>query len=242
MATTQNTTYVSYRIIQWLRILATQHTISTSGMTVLCWMDIFCQLRHLGSFIPDSTRMLQLDLYWKATDIPHVVYTPHDDNETYPYFTLAKKLIKRLYSYRYKDRFRVQYEIEKCVSLIDTSTVHTLVTLTVEPYVVHDDVIKWKHFPRYWPSVRGIHRSPVNSPHKSQWHGALMFSLICAWINDWVNNREAGDLRRYRAHYDATVMSQTKCSPTLTHVSRGKLIKFRQQLLTDLRATLMVDA
>ena len=33
-----------------------------------------------------------------------------------------------------------------------------------------------------------------------------MFSLICAWINGWVNNREAGDLRRHRAHYDVTVM------------------------------------
>ena len=42
----------------------------------------------------------------------------------------------------------------------------------------HDDVIKWKHFPRYWPFVRGIHRSPVNFPHKGQWHGALVFSLI----------------------------------------------------------------
>ena len=70
----------------------------------------------------------------------------------------------------------------------------------------HDDVIKWKHFPRYWPFVRGIHRSPVNSPHKGQWRGALMFSLICVWINGWVNNREAGDLRRYRAHYDFIVM------------------------------------
>ena len=48
--------------------------------------------------------------------------------------------------------------------------------------------------------------SPVNSPHKGQWHGALMFSLICVWINGWVNNREDGDLRRYRAHYDVTVM------------------------------------
>ena len=47
----------------------------------------------------------------------------------------------------------------------------------------HDDVIKWKHFPRYWPFVRGIHRSQVNFPHKGQWCGALMFSLICAWIN-----------------------------------------------------------
>ena len=57
----------------------------------------------------------------------------------------------------------------------------------------HDDVIKWKLFPRYWPFVRGIHRSPVNSLHKGQWRGALMFSLICDWINAWVNNREAGD-------------------------------------------------
>ena len=65
----------------------------------------------------------------------------------------------------------------------------------------HDDVIKWRHFLRYWPFVRGIHRSLVNSPHKGQWRGTLMFSLICAWINRWVNNREAGDFRRYRAHY-----------------------------------------
>ena len=65
----------------------------------------------------------------------------------------------------------------------------------------HDDIIEWKHFPRCWPFVRGIHRG-----HKGQWRGALMFSLICVWINGWVNNREAGDLRRYRAHYDVTVM------------------------------------
>ena len=73
-------------------------------------------------------------------------------------------------------------------------------------FPTHDDVIKWKHFPHNWPFVRGIHRSPVNSPHKGQWRGALMFSLIYVWINDWVNNREAGDLRRCRAHYDAIVM------------------------------------
>ena len=48
--------------------------------------------------------------------------------------------------------------------------------------------------------------SPVNSPHKGQWHRALMFSLICAWINAWVNNREAGVLRRHRVHYDVIVM------------------------------------
>ena len=49
-------------------------------------------------------------------------------------------------------------------------------------------VLKWKHFPRYWPFVWGIHRSAVNSPHKGQWRGPLMFSFICAWINGWVNN------------------------------------------------------
>ena len=75
----------------------------------------------------------------------------------------------------------------------------------------HDDVIKWKHFPRNWPFVREIHRSPVNFPHKGQWRGALMFSLIYAWINDWVNNREAGDLRRQHGHYDVIVMDTVGC-------------------------------
>ena len=70
----------------------------------------------------------------------------------------------------------------------------------------------WRHqmepFPRYWPFVRGIHRSPVNSPHKGQWRGALMFSLICTRINGWVNNDDAGDLRRHGVHYDVIVMPQ----------------------------------
>ena len=48
---------------------------------------------------------------------------------------------------------------------------------------------------------------PVDSPHKDQWSGALMFSLIYAWTNGWANNREAGDLRRHRVHNDVTVMT-----------------------------------
>ena len=40
--------------------------------------------------------------------------------------------------------------------------------------------------------MRGIHQWPVNCPHKGQWRGALVFSLICAWINGWVNSGEAG--------------------------------------------------
>ena len=80
-----------------------------------------------------------------------------------------------------------------------------------------DDVIKCKHFPRYWPFVWGIHRWPVNSPYKGQWRGALMYSLICACIDGWVNDSEVGDLRRHRTHYNVTVMRIFYCgSPQTT--------------------------
>ena len=45
-------------------------------------------------------------------------------------------------------------------------------------------------------------------PHKSQWRGALMYLWSAPWINSWVNNREAGDLRRNRVHYDVIVMTR----------------------------------
>ena len=70
---------------------------------------------------------------------------------------------------------------------------------------LHDDIIKWKHFPRYWPFVRGIHWSTVDSPHKGQRSGALMHPLICVWTNGWAN-RGAGYLRRHRAHNGVTVI------------------------------------
>ena len=70
----------------------------------------------------------------------------------------------------------------------------------------HDDVIKQIDFPRYWTFVKGIYRLPVDSPHKGQWRGALMFSLMCAWTNRWVNNRDASDLRRHRAHCNVIAM------------------------------------
>ena len=70
----------------------------------------------------------------------------------------------------------------------------------------HDDVTKWKYFPGYWRFATGIHWSSVNSPYKGQWREALLFSLICALTNGWVNHRDAGDLRDHRAHCDVTVM------------------------------------
>ena len=65
----------------------------------------------------------------------------------------------------------------------------------------------------------------VNSPHKGQWRGALMFSLICAWINDWVNNREAGDLRHHRGHYDVNVMRQPSLSGVPDLFDRNKILR-----------------
>ena len=71
-------------------------------------------------------------------------------------------------------------------------------------------MIWWRHqmetFSALLATLRGIHRSPVNSPYKGQWRRALIFSLICVWINGWVNTREAGDLRCYCAHYEVRVM------------------------------------
>ena len=77
----------------------------------------------------------------------------------------------------------------------------------------HDNFIRWGHFPRYWPFVRGIHRSPIDSPHKGQWRGALILPLICVLINGWANNREAGDFRRHRAHYDVIVIDKRSVIP-----------------------------
>ena len=106
--------------------------------------------------------------------------------------------------------YRTDYGV-CAVMVLNVTIVSALLTLLLLSYFIinycyHDDVIKWNHFLRNWPFMRGIHRSPVNSPHKGQWRRALMFSLICVWMYDWVNNREAGDLRRYRANYDVIIM------------------------------------
>ena len=90
-----------------------------------------------------------------------------------------------------------------------------------------DDVIKRKHFPRYWLFVWGIHRWPGNSPHKGQWRWAMMFSLICAWINAWVNNREAGDLRHHRAHYDVIMLIMTSSCSLWRHRAHYDVIACR---------------
>ena len=46
---------------------------------------------------------------------------------------------------------------------------------------LYNGVIKWKTNPRYWPFVRGIHRSPVNSPHKAS--DAELWCFLCSPLN-----------------------------------------------------------
>ena len=73
-----------------------------------------------------------------------------------------------------------------------------------------EHITRWRHQMETFSTLLAIcaGNSPVNSPHKAQWRGALMFSLICVWINGWANIREVGDLRRYRAQYDVIVVNE----------------------------------
>ena len=114
-----------------------------------------------------------------------------------------------------------------------TTMVMRLNTLT------HDDVIRWKHFPRYWHFTRGIHRSPkllkltrigiqkcislpASSVNQRPVTRSFDVSLTCAWTNGSANNWGASDLRRHCAHCDVSVMNKTHnescmawcCSPT----------------------------
>ena len=70
----------------------------------------------------------------------------------------------------------------------------------------------WRHQMESFSTLLDIcaDNSPVNSLHIGQWRRALMFSLVCAGINVWVNNREVGDLRRHFAHHGVTVMQKKR--------------------------------
>ena len=77
-------------------------------------------------------------------------------------------------------------------------------TQETDPYVgevaSHDDVMKFKHFPHHWPSVWGIHRSPVDSPHKRQWWGTLIFPFISVCANFCTNSRQTREYRCLGGH------------------------------------------
>ena len=86
----------------------------------------------------------------------------------------------------------------------------------------------WRHqmetFSVLLALCEGNHRLPVDFPHKCQWRGALMLSLICAWTNGWANNRDARDLSCHCAHYDVTVMMPTARPCWMGNVGRQLLL------------------
>ena len=107
---------------------------------------------------------------------------------------------------------RIMYEDAICRGLV----LLTGVVSIVPHWATRNDVDKsitpwWRHQMETFSALLALcaRNSPVTgeSPHKGKWRGTLIFSLICARINDWINNREVGDLRRHRAHYGVTVMT-----------------------------------
>ena len=94
---------------------------------------------------------------------------------------------------------------------------HTTLTANVHFFqsYFHDNVIKWKHFrvPCHLCREFAGHRWIPRTKASDAW--LWLFFFICAWMNGWVNNREAVDLRRHRTHYDVAIMW-----PSMTMVSR----------------------
>ena len=102
------------------------------------------------------------------------------------------------------------YKIENSLPILQCKIFHSLTFLC--PFLSHQSsLLPWcrhqmEKSPRYWSFVTGIHRSPVDSPHKGQWRGALRVFFICTRINGWANTWDAGDLRHHRAHSDVIVI------------------------------------
>ena len=161
---------------------------------------------------------------WKESISHRWIPLTKANERSFFYLRLNKRLSKRSRRrwfetllrllWRHFNDFRLHESVQRVVNSFQSKSRWWIVRAYLwdnESTLTHEDVIKWKHFPRNWPFVQGIHRSPVNSPHKGPWRGALKFSVICVWINDWVNNRKAGDLRRHLGHYDVIVMTTHYC-------------------------------
>ena len=102
---------------------------------------------------------------------------------------------------------------------------------------VHDDVIKWKYFPRYWPFVQGFTGDRWSPRTKASDAELWCFLWPAPWINGWVNNREAGDLRRHRAHCDVIVMlsaERRSFCPGLTVLNNVDIACNREIVITVL--------
>ena len=100
------------------------------------------------------------------------------------------------------------------ISIWLTSTWDEKITVNTEynqPVLIHDDVIKWKHFPRYTGPLCGEFTGPRWIPLTKASDAELWCFLWSALgINGWINTRDAGDLRHDRAHCDVIVMINPK--------------------------------
>ena len=127
--------------------------------------------------------------HWFTISLTHITVTSHGHH--------GVSVHSQIYCL-FNSLFRLQLRIHKRPTLpVPCEGSHR----RLSPSQKHDGVIKRNIFRVTGPLS-------VNSPHKGPWRWALMFSLICAWTNGWVNNRDAGDLRRHRALYDVTLMVQ----------------------------------
>ena len=91
----------------------------------------------------------------------------------------------------------------------------------------HYDVIKWKHVSLYWSFVRGIHRWPMDSPHKGKWSVALMFSQICPLANRGsfplhINSYRFFNSDRWRNNIEKLSALLVVCerNPTVSHTKQ----------------------
>ena len=75
-----------------------------------------------------------------------------------------------------------------------------------EPFSANKQKIEKKIEAKIISDILNDHSINVRRNAVAQISKSLMFSLICAWTNGWVNNRDAGHLRRHRAHYDVIIM------------------------------------
>ena len=120
--------------------------------------------------------------------------------------------------------FRVRYLL-----LMQSLLIYRYVMKTCAKHKYWQIIMTWSNgnIFRVTDILCGIHRSPMNSYHKGQWRSALMFSFICAWINGWVHNRDFGELRRHRAHYDVIAMLYVSNVYTST---QGRRTNHRQHI------------
>ena len=94
--------------------------------------------------------------------------------------TNFSEILSKIHPFSFKKMHLKMSSGKRPIGLLNVLAVHySIPFLNMDISYTHDDVIKWKHSPRYWPYVQIIHRSG-EFPHKGQWCRALMFYLNCA--------------------------------------------------------------